>query len=163
MQDDKKNTRSFPPMRDWPYYWISRVNAQYALVLEQQLKPQGINLSRWRVLSSLYEHGSLGVSEIADFAILRLNTTTKVVQKMAAEGLVKTQVSASDARITQVSLTEEGRRQAVFARAVAQKILEASFSDVSKADRERLNKILDRVATRLTAMSDGGLEPDDAG
>ena len=146
---------AFPPMHEWPYYWISRVNAQYTIVLEEQLKPHGINLSRWRVLSSLYERGSLGVSEIADFAILRLNTATKVVQKMATEGLVQTEVNTHDARITQVVLTEEGRRQALFARNLATRRFEASFNTVSEGEREQLNELLDRVATKLAVMSDG--------
>jgi DNA-binding MarR family transcriptional regulator len=154
MQDDKAELRSFPPMLDWPYYWISRVNAHYAVVLEQKLKPLGINASRWRVLASLYERGSLGVSEIADFAILRLNTATKVVQKMSTEGFVQTTVNANDARITQVTLTEEGQRQALLARNIVTKIFETSFADVSGGDRERLNMILGRVATNLAKVAD---------
>lgn len=155
MENEQDTASSFPPVLEWHYYWISRVNAQYTVVLEDKLKPHGINLSRWRVLSSLHQYGSLGVSEIANLAILRLNTATKVVQKMTTEGLVQTQINAQDARITQVVLTEKGRLQAIFAEGVAASIFEASFNDISKSDRERLNKILGRVAQKLTSMSSG--------
>lgn len=112
----------FPAKGEWPYYWITRVSARYTLRLEEALKPRGLDVSRWRVLQSLHEHGALGVSDLADFAILRLNTTTKIVQRMVADGLLDTRVSRKDARVTEVLLTTKGRRQAEIARRLAHEL-----------------------------------------
>lgn len=149
MQESDRLSQPFSTKRDWPYYWISRVNARYALQLESLLKPHGLDISRWRVLASLQEHGSLGVSEISEYAILRLNNTTKIVQKMAVDGLVRTRSRSADARVTEVSLTEDGERQATLARELAQKLFERSFRDVDAKELRMLNELLKKVFDRL--------------
>ena len=149
MQETISPSQPFSAKHDWPYYWISRVNARYALELERLLKPHGLDVSRWRVLASLDEHGSLGVSEIAEYAILRLNNTTKIVQKMAADGLVQTRSRSADARVTEVSLTEDGKRQAKRARELAHTLFERSFRDVDAGELKMLNELLKKVFDRL--------------
>ncbi len=76
--------------RSWPFYWVSRVDQRYVQVLDKRLKPMGLDAPRWRVLMSLHEDTYLSISEIADFSTMRLNTTTKVVQRLIADGLVTT-------------------------------------------------------------------------
>ncbi len=100
--------------KDWPFYWVSRVNARYAQVLERRLKPLDLDLARWRVLMSLYEDEHLSVSEIADYAVIKLNTVTKIVQRMIADGLVVTRVRPSDGRVTEVCLTRRATACAVL-------------------------------------------------
>jgi MarR family transcriptional regulator, organic hydroperoxide resistance regulator len=130
---------------EWPYYWISRVNGRYALELEKVLKPIGLDMSRWRVLSALLEHGRLGVSEIAEHCLLKLNTTTKIVQRMVADGLVVTRGSRIDGRVTEVSLTEDGERQGRRARQLAQQLFERSCVDIDLTELAQLNMLLKKV------------------
>ncbi len=146
--------RSKPPMPfnskvEWPYYWIARVNARYGIEMEKLLKPNGLDVSRWRVLSSLSEHGSLGVSDISEYCVLKLNTTTKIVQRMTAEGLVTTQPSRADARVTEVTLTRKGEAAARSASRSAQQVFERTLSDFSADEILLLNGLLQRVFDKL--------------
>lgn len=147
LEDGVEST--FSGKGDWPYYWVSRVSALYALELEKRLKPIGLDVSRWRVLASLLEHGGLGVSEISDYCILKLNTTTKIVQRMTAEGLVTTRGSPFDGRVTEVQLTEAGKEAALRAARIAQQLFERTFSDFEKDEIAQLNRLLKRLFAKL--------------
>lgn len=134
---------------NWPYYWVSRVNARYVQVLERRMKPLGLDMPRWRVLMSLYEEHYLSVSEIADFAVIKLNTATKVVQRMILDDLVSTRVRPGDGRVTEVTLTPKGDRMRKLAMSEAEKILAASFVNISQEDLTQLNGILEKLFIRL--------------
>ncbi|WP_134680305.1 MarR family winged helix-turn-helix transcriptional regulator [Paracoccus ravus] len=135
--------------KNWPFYWISRVNARYVQVLERRLKPIGLDMPRWRVLISLYEEEYLSVSQIAEHSVMRLNTATKVVQRLAADGMVTTRVSPSDGRVTEVTLTAEGDRMRQAALEQAERILAASFINITPDELAALNGLLQKVLSRL--------------
>lgn len=135
--------------KNWPFYWVARVNARYVEALERRLKPIGLDVPRWRVLMSLFDEDYLSVSEIAEFAVMKLNTATKVVQRMVAEGLVTTRVRPSDGRVTEVTLTPRGdelRRRAVVE---AERILAATFVNISPEELAQLNGLLEKVLGQL--------------
>ncbi|GEO84753.1 MULTISPECIES: MarR family winged helix-turn-helix transcriptional regulator [Alphaproteobacteria] len=138
--------------RNWPFYWISRADARYVQVLDKRLKPIGIDVPRWRVLMSLYEDTYLSISEIADFSTMRLNTTTKVVQRMIGDGLVTTRVRPTDARVTEACLTPEGDRLRALALKEARDIFEISFQNVSSDEMATLNEILEKVFSQLNRL-----------
>ncbi|WP_205908181.1 MarR family winged helix-turn-helix transcriptional regulator [Rhizobium wuzhouense] len=138
--------------RTWPFYWISRVDQRYVQVLEKRLKPMGMDAPRWRVLMSLHEDTYLSISEIAEFSAMRLNTTTKVVQRLIADGFVTTRVRPTDARATEVSLTAEGERMGALALAEVRDIFELAFRSVSNEEMDVLNTILEKVFSQLKRM-----------
>lgn len=145
------NAKSATPhiKKTWPFYWISRVDQRYVQVLEKRLKPMGIDAPRWRVLMSLREDTYLSVSEIAEFSAMRLNTTTKVVQRLIADGLVTTRVRPTDARATEVSLTTEGERMGALALVEVRDIFDLAFRAVSNQEMDVLNGILEKVFSQL--------------
>lgn len=137
---------------DWPFYWISRVNARYVQVLEKRLKPLGIDVPHWRVLISLYESQYLSISEIAEMSTMRLNTTTKVVQRMIGDGLVTTRVRPTDGRVTEACLTEKGDRLRALALVEAREVFALSFPTVSASESAALNSILAKVFTQIDKL-----------
>ncbi|MFD1624113.1 MarR family winged helix-turn-helix transcriptional regulator [Azospirillum griseum] len=151
VEDGGKFTRK-RMRRNWPFYWISRVNARYVQVLETRLKPINLDMPRWRVLMSLHEDEHLSVSEIAEFSVLKLNTATKIVQRMLADGLVVTRTSPVDARATEVSLTPHGDRMRQLAMVEADRILASSFLDIPPEDIATLNTLLQKVFNQLGEM-----------
>jgi MarR family transcriptional regulator, organic hydroperoxide resistance regulator len=135
--------------KDWPFYWVSRVNARYVQVLESRLKPLELDMARWRVLMSLYEDEHLSVSEIADYAVIKLNTATKIVQRMIVDGLVVTRVRPNDGRVTEVCLTAEGDRMRQLARKEADQVFASSFVEISPDELAQLNGLLEKVFLQL--------------
>lgn len=98
---------------------------------------------------SLYEDGYLSVSEIAEFSVLKLNTTTKIVQRMIADGLVTTRQGVADGRVTEVTLTKAGEKLRHHALAEAEKILTSSFVNITPEELTTLNTLLEKVFIQL--------------
>ncbi len=137
---------------NWPFFWVSQINATYANALERRIKSNGIDLPRWRAMMSLYEDQYLSVSEIAEFSAQKLNTTTKVVQRMMNDGLVSTRVRPSDGRVTEVCLTNKGEKLRKVAFAEAQVIFENTFAEFSDAELAALNTTLSNLHARLKKL-----------
>ncbi|WP_371743845.1 MarR family winged helix-turn-helix transcriptional regulator [Mangrovicoccus sp. HB161399] len=138
--------------RRWPFFWISQVNEAYMRALERRIKPIGIDAPRWRAMMSLYEEDYLSISEIAELSAVKLNTTTKVVQRMIADGLVTTRVRPTDGRVTEVCLTAEGNRLRALAVKEAAFVFEASFGKVPVEDMDRMNALLAGVLEDLRKL-----------
>lgn len=134
-------------MEDWPFYWLARFSGRYNQQMEKSLKAIGLDIPQWRVLMALRDSDSLGVGEIADHAIIKLPTMTKIVKRMEAEGLIACTQRESDHRVTDVSLTPHGMEASEKAWDIAHRIYARAFEDVSEKDIARLNKLL-RVVTR---------------
>lgn len=137
-------------MEEWPFYWLTRFTGRYLLQMELALKPLGLDIPRWRVLMTLRNRETMSVSEIADHAIVKLPTMTKIVKRMQADDLVQCRQSAADGRVTEVSLTPEGVVAGRKAWEAANRIYERAFEDLSKKDVSTLNKLL-RTITRSLA------------
>lgn len=137
-------------MEEWPFYWLTRFTGRYLLQMEMALKPIGLDIPRWRVLMTLRNKQMLSVSEIADHAIVKLPTMTKIVKRMQADNLVECRQSAVDGRVTEVSLTPQGIAAGRKAWDAANKIYDRAFEDLSDRDIAKLNKLL-RVITRSLA------------
>ncbi|SFJ09804.1 MarR family winged helix-turn-helix transcriptional regulator [Celeribacter neptunius] len=149
-QNDKDAPEHF---RDtWPYFWINRVNAYYTRALEKRLKPIGVDAPRWRVLMSLYGQNYMSVSEIAEFSTVKLNTTTKIVQRLITDGLVETRVRPTDGRVTEVCLTEAGDALRAKALVEVERIRDESFFNTTPAELQTVNEILAKISTDLARM-----------
>lgn len=134
---------------DWPFYWIARVNALYTHEMERVLKVVNSDISTWRVLAILQEQGVSSVSDIAVHSVSKLSTTTKIVYRMKADGLVSTSVSAQDGRVTLVDLTPAGRRQLQRVADATHGLFQRSFDGLTPARVLRLNDLLKQVFRNL--------------
>nr|WP_319250985.1 MarR family transcriptional regulator [uncultured Celeribacter sp.] len=137
---------------NWPYFWIDRASAYYMRALDKRLKPLGIDTPRWRVLMSLYQQNYMSVSEIAEFSTVKLNTTTKIVQRMLSAGLVETRVRPTDGRVTEVCLTEKGDELRAKALVEVDRIRADSFYNTSPAELEALNATLRKISADLAKL-----------
>jgi DNA-binding MarR family transcriptional regulator len=134
---------------EWPFYWIARVTGRYFQTMETALDRIGIDVPSYRVLMTLYEDRRVSVSAIADACVIKLSTATRIVQRMAKDGLVETGPSLSDRRVTEVSLTPKGEALRHQAWAIAEGVLAHAFAGVDERERQRLNHLLAGVFDRL--------------
>jgi len=137
---------------NWPFFWISQINAAYANALERRTKSIGIDMPRWRAMMSLHEDEYLSVSEIAEFSAQKLNTTTKVIQRMLNDGLVSTRIRPTDKRVTDVCLTEAGEALRKSALVEAQAIFDHTFDTDAMSEIKALNARLSEIHARLQKL-----------
>jgi len=136
-------------IEQWPFYWLTRVTGRYLHEMEIALKALGLDIPRWRVLMSLRGDRVLSVSEIADNAIVKLPTMTRIVQRMQIDGLVRCRQSAADGRVTEVELTDAGKYAGQQAWAVADGIYGRTFGKIPAADVAHLNRTLQALNRNL--------------
>jgi DNA-binding MarR family transcriptional regulator len=140
-------------LEDSPFFLMNRAASAYALAMERALRAVGEDIPRWRVLMLAYERGPISVGSIADLAVIKLSTTTKVAQRLRDEGLLKLRRSQRDARVTEVTLTAAGHRTARLVRTAASGIYRRAFHDASAAEIRTLNRLLARVHRNLHGHS----------
>jgi DNA-binding MarR family transcriptional regulator len=132
-----------------PFYWLSRVSGRYVLDMGAALRRVGMDVPRWRVLMILHEHDPASVSTIADLAVIKLSTTTRIVQRMQAEGLVTCAPRPTDARVTEVRLTAAGSRAMEQVRGQASRIFRQAFDDISDKEMTVFIAVLQRLFDNL--------------
>src|SRR5262245_14292797 len=102
----------------YPFYQLNRVVSRYNVVIEAELRRIEIDIPTWRVLMVLGQESPQPIGQIAKLAVINLSTMMRIVERMSKARLVKAAPSASDGRITELSLSATGRAKLAAARKV---------------------------------------------
>lgn len=135
---------------DSPFFLVNQVAAAYARVMEASLRAVGMDIPRWRVLMLAQQAGWLPMGEVAELAGMKLPTATKVVQRLARDGLLKTRGCRADRRVTEVGLSPAGRRAVTTIRRVASGVYLEAFGRFSASEVASLNALLRKVKEGLS-------------
>jgi MarR family transcriptional regulator, organic hydroperoxide resistance regulator len=122
---------------------------RYSIDMENALHAIDMDLPSWRALMIVAETNPSSVSEIADRAVMRLSTMTRVVQRLARRGLLKVKRRKGDARVTEVYINSKGVRAARQVRDIASRFYNLAFHDFDAAQIDTLNTLLRRVFGNL--------------
>lgn len=151
---NKQTSKYFPASDDFdfsefPLYWVARLHAMYGREMEKKLKLVNMDVARWRVAMLLRVHPELSISQIADHAIGKLPTITKIVYRMQDEGLVTIRPSEKDGRVSVVRLTEQGHRNVAEVIETTQNLFKRLFRGISESQISRLNSTLEKMLENL--------------
>jgi DNA-binding MarR family transcriptional regulator len=133
----------------YPFYLLNRLASRYNGVIGRELQGLDLDIPSWRVLMILGEAAPRGVREIADAAVIPLSTMTRIVQRMAAAGLVAIGASDEDARVTAVSLLAAGEARLVAARRATAPIYAKLIRNFSQEEYDVLLRLLDTLYINL--------------
>ena len=140
-------------IEDSPFFQMNRTAGAYAFAMERALRAVDTDIPRWRVLMLAYERGPVSVGQIAENAVLRLSTATKVVQRLRDEGLVVLSRGRQDGRVTNVQTTAAGGAAVAIIRQVASGLYRRAFRDIDANDIQQLIRILSTVETNLRSTT----------
>lgn len=73
-------------------------------------REHGFSVSEWRVMASLAGGQALSIGRLAQVAVMKQPTVTRMLDRMAAAGHVERLPHDSDRRITLVRITDDGER-----------------------------------------------------
>jgi DNA-binding MarR family transcriptional regulator len=132
-----------------PFYLIARTAGRYAIDMENALRIVDMDLAGWRALMLVHTVNPSSVSEITEGAVMRLSTMTRVVQRLAKRGLVRLDTRKGDGRVTEVFITAAGEEMVKKVRAIASRIYQLAFHDLSAEEIATLNALLGRVFRNL--------------
>ena len=91
-------------------YLIYRITNQLNKNLRKRLRPSGINIARWRVLSVLKDHGRMKIGQIVNRTIIEQPTVSRIVDQLEREGLALRETCDEDLRFVQVVLSRAGEK-----------------------------------------------------
>src|SRR5690554_5856286 len=83
-----------------------RISAEFHV----EVRKAGLTVTEWRVLGSLIEGEGETVGELAELAVIKQPTLSKVLPRLESEGMVTLKTSRVDRRQTLVKITPKGTR-----------------------------------------------------
>lgn len=134
---------------EFPFYWLARVHGRYTLAMEKALKKIGLDIPRWRVLFILKQEGVSSITEIAEHAVAKLPTITRIIYRMKDDGLVDTRARSDDGRVTEVIITDAGQQAIEAIQVVTEDLFRQSFKGITDAQISRLNRMLELLFNNL--------------
>ena len=127
-------------------YLLARASFSISSEFHAQVEAAGFTVSEWRILASLSGVKQRTVGELADIVLAKQPTVTKMVLRMADQGLVIRTACTQDKRQAWVSLTPKGKTtvQPILKNAALheKQILESLGDVQSKALKVILQKLI---------------------
>ncbi|WP_260924421.1 MarR family winged helix-turn-helix transcriptional regulator [Novosphingobium sp. 9] len=136
-------------LANYPFYRLIRLASRYNSLIEQRLRTIDLDIPSWRVLMILGEKSPRGVREIAQKAVIPLSTMTRIVQRMEMAGLVSLAAASYDARVTEVTITEDGAARLVKARELSSPVYNQAIRGFTKTDFDRFLSLIGRMHGNL--------------
>lgn len=110
-----------PPAEPFLPDLLARASHALAQGFAGELRRRGASFPVWRVLAALHASPGLTVTALAGACLLQQPTATKLLDRMARDGLVARAPDARDRRVVRVALTPEGQAKAAELVAAAER------------------------------------------
>ncbi|SDR31690.1 MarR family transcriptional regulator [Pseudovibrio sp. Tun.PSC04-5.I4] len=111
----------------------------------------GLHPGQEAVLKILNETDGKTMSQLALALGVQPPTVTKMVTRLAAQGLVFRKISEKDGRLARVFLTEEGRARIFQVDRAWKRLEKEALVGLDDKDRKRLRRLLRQVEKNLSA------------
>jgi MarR family transcriptional regulator, organic hydroperoxide resistance regulator len=136
---------------DYLLYLLALASHQASGEFHAQLKAMGVPVVTWRVLGALSDVDGETVSALARHVLANQPTLTKIIDRMARDGLVERCASAGDRRKVLVKITERGRAMVAELRRRAKSHEAEVLAGYDPAEATRLKAMLRTLIDRSRA------------
>jgi DNA-binding MarR family transcriptional regulator len=131
-------------------YLLYRITSHLDRALRSRLRRSGINISRWRVLGILKDHGRMNMSQIVEQTIIEQPTVSRIVDQLEREGLAVRETCGEDSRFVQVRLTQVGESAFKEIYPIATKHQNQALMGFEKEEIESLIGYLERIHNNIS-------------
>jgi MarR family transcriptional regulator, organic hydroperoxide resistance regulator len=128
----------------------ARRHRAYTAVLLAEI---GLFPGQDQVLQLLAGQDGVTMTAIADALRIKPPTASKMIARMAAQGLLERRGTEGDARKVAVFIAEEGRSRIDQLRKTARKVEKQTLSGLDDKDVRRLRRLLKKVARNLGELA----------
>ncbi|MFP3961965.1 MarR family transcriptional regulator [Actinomadura fulvescens] len=123
--------------------------------LGERLRPFGIEVRHFGVLSALHRHGPTSQRHLSELLDLDKSAMVRIMDELERSGLAARNRAAHDRRAYAIELTADGRERLRSAQAEAATVGREVFGWLRPADRERLVGLLEELVARTEPSSPG--------
>ncbi|MCB1476423.1 MAG: MarR family transcriptional regulator [Rhodobiaceae bacterium] len=143
-------------------YKLARAARAHRTQVAAAMREIGIHPGQEALLQALSTEDGRTMGALADLIGVRPPTMSKMVLRMAAEGLVDRQNDHGDARRARVHLTDEGRERARALKKRWRRIEKKLASSLTDKDAKRLGSLLGQINVSLNGDKAPPLADDEA-
>lgn len=133
-------------------YLINRAGVRLAVNFARDIAGTGVALQEWRVLAVLAATGEQRLSDLADLTSIDLSTLSRLVTRMARQGLVARLNGNADRRERRIALTQRGRDRTRAIIPTARRYERLAVAGFSAAQERELKQLLRRVYANLARL-----------
>ncbi len=96
-------------LENFPPYLMNRIMGRYNADMQGALKDMNLSTVKMRTLSILAVVPGLTINELAVYAVTEQSTMSRTLEALESAGFVRRTERASDGRVREIYLTDEGR------------------------------------------------------
>lgn len=126
-------------------YLMRRIITQVGQEVDRELEPSGLTNAQWVPLLKLYMGTASTVAEVARECQLDAGSTTRLLDRLEAKGLVRRLRTSKDRRVVNIELTDEGREAAQKIPQVLCRVQNAHLNGFSEEEWNTLKQLLRRI------------------
>jgi DNA-binding MarR family transcriptional regulator len=141
---------------DYPMHYIAAIQRQNQLNLGHTLRSVGLSVPMWRALSALQDKDGQTIGQLADLTVLDRSSLGRLLEDMAAQGLVERQNPPDDRRAVLIRLSAAGKRRFEAALPVMLEHYRRLLRGISDDEFRTLMRLLRRMKANARMMSDVG-------
>jgi MarR family transcriptional regulator for hemolysin len=145
---DRKAMRSHLPHRQIALE-INDVARLLRTLADQEVRQYGMTRAQWAVLARLERHEGLKQAELAEMLDLQPISLTRLIDRLADNGLIERRADPNDRRAKRLFLTPAAKPLMDRLDTLGDGLMRAALQDVSEADIAQLLGGLDAIKSNL--------------
>lgn len=135
-----------------PFYLMAHADFKYHEDMDKVLHKHGVSKPIYRIMTVLRERQPASIGLLAQVALTKRSTVSRIVDRMVEQGLVTTEPNPDDNRITEVTLTPAGQQTLRKLTPIVGRQLDRAFEGISNRDIAHLLKTLGRISQNLSKL-----------
>jgi MarR family transcriptional regulator, organic hydroperoxide resistance regulator len=139
---------------DYPMHYLAAIQRQNQLNLGHALRAVGISVPMWRALAALHDKDGQTIGQIAEMTVLDRSSLGRLLEEMAAQGLVERESPPDDRRAVLIRLSAAGRRRFEAAEPIVLGHYRRLLHGISEREFRTLMRLLRRLKANTRMMSD---------
>lgn len=136
-----------------PFYLMAHADFEYHEDVSRVLAKQDVTKGMYRLMTVLREHQPANIGMLAELALSKRTTVSRIIDRMSQMGLVDTFPNKDDSRITEVVLTEQGSTLLATLTPVVGRQFIRAVDGISNAELDQLISTLGKIVANLKKLS----------
>lgn len=132
-----------------PFYLMAHADFKYHEDMDKVLHKHGVSKPIYRVMTVLRETQPASIGAIAEAALTKRSTISRIIDRMIEQGLVSTESNPEDNRITEVTLTAAGQQTLRKLTPIVGRQFTRAMAGINNRDIAHLLRTLKKISDNL--------------
>ena len=135
-----------------PFYLMAHADFKYHEDMDKVLHKHGMSKPIYRIMTVLRERQPASIGLLAEAALTKRSTVSRIIDRMIEQGLVSTAPNREDNRITEVTLTPAGQQKLAMLTPIFGRQFVRAMEGVSDRDIAHLLQTLHKISRNLSKL-----------